>query len=180
MPWLPKILCLLALLACAPLARAQANVFHCIGAHGEPVYSGQPCGTPAPAPGSPAGGDQAGRFGDVCAASPEALRQAVAGAFTRQDVNWLAGLILWRGMGGGDARTALRSLADWLRQPLLGIAMAYAAGPPLAAAGVVPAPAATHPVARVPEAFEISTGGSAGETRNFGVVAFGGCWWLTF
>lgn len=174
---------LFALLLIAPAAMAQQGVFHCIGAHGEPVYSGQPCGTPAPPPGTSADAGAVGRFGGVCAASPAALRQDIAEAFATRDVNRLAGLILWRGMGSSDARATLRTLADWLQQPLTGIASAYAAGPPYRDdAQVSPAAAASVAMSatRAPTAFQISTGGGDGRTREFGVTSFGGCWWLTF
>jgi hypothetical protein len=123
-------------------------------------------------------------FGDVCPASPEALRQAVAGAFASQDVNRLAGVIVWRGIDQDSARTLLRTLADWLKQPLAGIAIAGAAGPPYADTG--PAPAASvfraggsgPTIGLAPTGFEISTAG--GGTRAFGITESDGCWWLTF
>jgi hypothetical protein len=187
--WYAKLLCLLALFASAPLAHAQAAqpVYRCIGAHGEPVFSGQPCGTPVPAPGADASMPDNGSSA-VCAGSPEALRQAVAGAFATRDVNQFAGLVLWRGMDQGSARATLRSLAEWLKQPLTGIAIARAAGPPLANAPLDSQPVTTSgqpagasSVAEpAPTGFDISTGGADGATRDFGLVESGGCWWLTF
>jgi len=178
---LSKTLCLLVLAACAPLTHAQ--VYRCIGAHGEPVFSGQPCGTPMPAT-SAGASMQVGGFGGVCAASPEVLRRSIADAFTSHDVNRLAGLILWQGMDQASARATLHSLAAWLKQPLAGIAIAYAMGPPFVGQAPVPATTAPAPAGSSatapPTGFEISTGGSDGSTRNFGVVESGGCWWLTF
>lgn len=182
---IPQTLCLLVLFACVPLARAQQPVYRCIGAHGEPVFSGQPCGTPAPPPGQSAS-LQGDPFRGVCAASPQELRQAIATAFTTHDVNRLAGLILWRGMDQASSRTVLHGLAAWLKQPLAGIAIDYANGPPFADSGPSPptsagAPANASSVAsRPPAGFEVSTGGAEGSTRAFGVTEFGGCWWLTF
>lgn len=193
-PVLP-CLCLIVLLAIAPFAHAQSHVFHCIGAHGEPVFSGQPCGNPVSPPtlmGASNTDNFAGSFaggrGGVCAASPGALRQSIAGAFANRDVNRLAGLILWRGIDQSSARAALRSLAEWLKQPLLGIASAHADGPPDVDADADAAPlASSESIAKAsavapqgPGAFEISTGGADGRTRDFGVTEFGGCWWLTF
>ena len=174
-------MCLLALAACAPLARAQ--IYHCIGAHGEPVFSGEPCATPAPSASAMASHGQ--RFAAPCADSPAALRQALASVFTTHDVNRLAGLILWRDMDQGSARTTLRSLAAWLKQPLTGIAIAYPTGPPFAN-GPGPAASASGPAAGSsaplppPTGFEVSTGGTDGFTRDFGVTQSGRCWWLTF
>ncbi len=187
--WSIKLLCMLALLACAPLAHAQHDqpVYRCIGPHGEPVFSGQPCGTPAPAPGTSASVRGTG-FSAVCATSPEALRQAIARAFAAHDVNQLAGLILWYGMDQGSARTALRSLSAWLKQPLTGIAVTRAAGPPFADADSGPPPvttsgepaSASSVAALPPTSLDVSTGGVDGATRDFGLVESGGCWWLTF
>lgn len=189
MSLLPKILCLLALFACATLAHAQTAqpVYRCIGAHGEPVFSGQPCGTPAAAGGTSAHVQGAG-FSAVCAASPEALRQAIAEAFAAHDVNRLAGLILWQGMGQASARNTLRSLGAWLKQPLTGIAFTRAAGPPFADADAGPPPVTTSGepanassvAALPPTGFDVSTGGVDGVTRDFGLIESGGCWWLTF
>lgn len=171
-------MCLLALLVCAPLAHAQ--VYRCIGAQGEPVFSGEPCGMPAPAANATG---QVTSFAGVCAQSPQALRSEVATAFTRHDVNRLAGLILWQGMDQASARATLRSFHDWLQQPLLGIAIAYATGPPIGDYGQVPrydarqAASALDIPPPAPIGFEIST---ANDTRTFGIAAFGGCWWLTF
>lgn len=187
--WSIKLLCLLALLACVPWAHAQTGqaVYHCIGAHGEPVFSGQPCGTPAPASGTSTT-VQADGSSAACTASPEALRQAIAGAFATHDVNQLAGLILWRGMDQASARATLRSLATWLKQPLTGIAFTRADGPPLAGTPAIPiaassgnAPASASSTARpAPTGFDVSTGGADGTTRDFGITESGGCWWLTF
>ena len=182
-----RILCLLVLLACASLAHAQhaQPVYRCIGAQGEPVFSGQPCGTPAPGTNAPAQ-DTGSSVG--CAPSPEALRQAIAAAFATRDVNQLAGLILWQGMDQGSARNALRSLASWLKQPLTGVAFTRATGPPFEDTDSGPPPATTGGgpagVSSVapspPTGLGVSTGGVDGATRDFGVVESGGCWWLTF
>lgn len=175
----------MALLACAPLAHAQ--VYRCIGAHGEPVYSGQPCdGTPVGAQRDAAAG-QARIFGNVCPATPEALRRAINDAFQDHDVNLMAGLILWRGVSQGSARATLRSLADWLDQPLAGIASVFAIVPPSTGYGPeppysagAPAAVATSAPPPVPIGFQVSTGGGNGGTRDFGITESGGCWWLTF
>lgn len=176
----PKILCLLALVACAPFAHAQ--IYRCIGAHGEPMFSGRPCGPPAPPPGQ-VSATQGSGFGSVCAGSPQELRHAIAQAFADHDVNRFAGLVLWRGMNQASAQATLRSLAAWLKQPLSGIAIVSAAGPPFADTGPSPAASAGDQAgSAVAQAtgFEISTGGGDGHARDFGVTEFGGCWWLTF
>ncbi|MGH8183443.1 MAG: DUF4124 domain-containing protein [Rhodanobacteraceae bacterium] len=178
-------LCLLGLVACAPLAHAQQQVHRCIGAHGEPVFSGEPCGTPA-AQSNPTAATRTAGFGGVCAASLRELQQDIAQAFATHDANRLAGLILWRGMDQASARARLQGLSAWLKQPLSGITVDYARGPPWAASEPLPPASTGDPAtasnapAQPPVGFEVATGGGDGGTRAFGVTEFGGCWWLTF
>ncbi len=183
-----KSFCLLALLASAPLAHAQL-VYRCIGEHGEPVFSGQPCGTPAPSPGAtaaaPAG--TAGGLGGVCAASPRSLRDEVAAAFQRNDVNLLSGLILWNGTAQSSARATLRSLSAMLKEPLVGITLASGADPPAdapASSSTAAGPVQAASVAPPPSGLVVTTqpagsGTEGGQTRDFGLAEVGGCWWLT-
>lgn len=192
---LPKLLPLLALVAwAAPVhaqdhaqTQAQTPIYRCVGEHGEPKFSGQPCGTPVTVPGANADthASQGHVLGDACPASPGSLRQAIAGAFETRDVNRLAGLILWQGMDEASARAKLRVLADWLKQPLAGIAVASAVAPTLADTSAAPAASVDGGgdgamAAQPPSGFRISTGGDDGSTRDFGVTESGGCWWLTF
>jgi hypothetical protein len=182
------MLCLAALAACAPPAfaqtKTQAPIYRCVGAHGEPEFSGKPCGSEMVVPAGAATAQGAGTgLGHVCAASPQELRDAIAAAFESRDVNRLAGLILWRGIDQGAARARLRSLGDWLKQPLAGIAVAYSNGPPVVDAGPAhvfsAGPGSGAPVSALPASgFEVSTAG--GDVRDFGIVESDGCWWLTF
>lgn len=187
--WILSLLGLLLLSWCVPVAGVQQPIYRCIGAHGEPVFSGQPCGPPAAAQGPPDGAVQGGGSVSQCAASPQALRQAIADAFTLHDVNRFAGLLVWRGIGQASARTSLQALSQWLRQPLSGIATIHANGPPGSdAASAAPAPSGMGgeaPSSGIASnasvtGFAVSTGGGDGRTRDFGVVESGGCWWLTF
>ena len=187
--WIVRILCvaaLAALAACATAAFAQTKtqtpIYRCVGAHGEPEFSSKPCGSEVVLPAGAATA-QTGGLGHVCAASPQELRQAIADAFESHDVNRLAGLILWRGIDQGAARSRLRSLAGWLKQPLAGIAIAYPTGPPVMDSGpthVFSAGSASDaPIPALPASgFEVSTAG--GDFRDFGIVESDGCWWLTF
>lgn len=181
-----RFVCLLVLVACAPLAHAQTSthVYRCVGAHGEPVFSGQPCANPVTINGHNAATPDQG-FGSVCAGSPQELKAAIAQAFAAHDANQMAGLLLWRGMDEAVARATLRSLSSWVQQPLAGIAVARTTGPPSL---VYDPPSAsssgdfivsTNSLDR-PNGFVVSTGGGDGSTRDFGITEIGGCWWLTF
>lgn len=171
-----------ALAAFAPLAHAQ--IHRCVGAHGEPEFSGQPCGTATP--GNPANDAPPDRWGNVCAASRRALAQEITDAFQTRDVNLLAGLILWRGTSQATARASLRALAAWLKRPLVGISMVTDPGPPRRngdeAVSTDPQ-AASGSLRRwapplLPAGLEVATDGE-GDARYFGLAQIGACWWLT-
>lgn len=171
---LVRFLVLLALVVAAPLAHAQ--VFHCVGTHGEPVYSGEPCGTPASR--APADAATVSRFAHPCATAPTELVQALARAFQTRDVNVVAGMLLWQDVGAHESQQALRALAAWLAQPLAGIKVLPTAGPPDAGTVAAPAsPAATVAPTTAYTGIEVTT---AAATRQFGLVHQDGCWWLTF
>lgn len=192
--WVSRLLCLGALVVVAPFAQAQ--IYHCIGPHGEQEFTDQPCATPVSAPlslplASPSRDSSAPvdtGFGNVCPGSPTGLRLAVSNAFDTRDVNSLAGLILWRGIGQRAAIDRLRSLKAWLKQPLADIALVRGAGLPYAEDAVSPESESADdgqavviaPQAALPVGLRVSTGGDEGRTRDFGVTESGGCWWLTF
>lgn len=178
------MLCLLGLLGWTLPAHAQTPrpVYRCVGAHGELVFSGRPCGAPAAAGSAGTGTERGGMPGAACMATPAALRQAIGEAFAGRDVNRLAGLMVWQGIDTAVARALLQSLSDWLHRPLIGIAIAYPAVAPQPAA-VPPAMTGTAPPAAafsaaIPTGIEVSTGGDGGGVRTFAVVQSGGCWWL--
>lgn len=171
--WALLFWCLVLLWASPHSAHAQ--IYRCVGTHGEPVFSGQPCGTPAPLPG--AAGAVGSGFGDHCATSPELLRQAIAQAFATHDVNRLAGFIVWRGIDQASARAELQQLRAWLQQPLTGITTTHAGGAPPTGPGTEPAPPGS--TAPVPVSLIVATAGSDAP-RTFGLSPQDGCWWLTF
>lgn len=120
------LLFMLALLIGVPhIAHAQINA--CIGAHGERVYTDQPCGgSSVPASGVNANAvDESGSVTDYlnasCPGSPQALRERVISAFDRDDPNVLAGVLLWGGVDHDTASSRMRSFKHWLSQPLVGV-----------------------------------------------------------
>jgi hypothetical protein len=169
-------------------APSTNRIYRCIGDHGEPAFSGQPCTAPGPQASTGATHPpDAGALGGFCATTPAELRDRIATAFQRDDVNLLAGSILWDGTGQSSARETLRSLAAFLKQPLVGIAVASAAsvaGPALPrslSTTALPAIAASTPA---PTGIVVTTqppgsGAQGPDTRDFGMTQLGDCWWLT-
>jgi hypothetical protein len=153
-------------------ARGEGQSVHrCIGAQGEIVFSGLPCGTTgatdAPSPAPP---DTARSIAAACPASADALRTLIADALARRDANAIAGVLRWDGVGGAEARRRLRELAELATRPLLGI--------DLDGSGEA---AAADPDASPPAALTVRTGsGDDGGTREheFRISASGGCYWL--
>jgi hypothetical protein len=163
-------------IACASswaTARAEGQSVHrCIGAQGEIVFSGLPCGaagaTDAPASAPP--DIERSMAAPVCPASTDALRTLIAQALARRDANAIAGVLRWDGVGGAEARRRLRELSELATRPLLGIDVD---GGDEAAAG--------EPAASLPAALTVRTGsGDDGGTREheFRISTSGGCYWL--
>lgn len=187
---LPSALLWLLLLAAAAPVRAQNPIHHCIGAHGNPVFTDQPCAaldaTPVGAA-TPARGDSGQPDAPpplLCAATTAQLRQSVIDAFAQRDANRMAGLMLWDGYGRGAAVADIRSLALLMRRPLLDLqpsGNATTADPPPASAassGEAPAPdaATAGPQLRLQLA-GTDASGSPRELR-FDIVRRAGCLWL--
>ncbi|BFI94802.1 MAG: hypothetical protein RSP_03120 [Rhodanobacter sp.] len=168
----PLVLLLLTLCVLAATARAQDAIHHCVDAHGNPVFTDQPCAslqaTPVQAPPSAASATAPGAPVPLqhCAATAAELRKRVIGAFAARDPNRLAGLMLWRGYGGSSTVGDLRALAQLVRQPLLEIHFDNA-----------PDGAAATPSVPM-ETLQLRTDG--GDQANFAVVQQAGCLWLHY
>ncbi len=186
---------LLIALAWPGQAAAQTVIHRCVGMHGNPVFTDQPCAslnaTPVtdshlPLPHAPAGDAPEA----LCAATAADLRQAVVDAFAHRNANRLAGLMLWDGHDQEAVVAAIGQLADAMEQPLLDIQAgasgdlarttptgpgATARSPPLAAArSGLPSPDEGTLV--------LHTAGNDGSGRprelRFDMVRRAGCLWL--
>jgi len=171
---------------------AHAQIHRCIGAQGEPVFTDQPCGTAelsVDVASSPLDrSDQASatsaapaRLGTplaaTCPRSPEQVRDRIAVAFNDNNPNALAGLFDWRGFSHQSADARLKDFSRWLKHPLVGVRFSGAADP----SGAQPDDADYTP--SDPSGLTVltqSSGEPAPETRSFGMVEKGGCWWLSF
>lgn len=207
---LALIVFVLFALACVPRA-AHAQVNACLGAHGERVYTDQPCiGAVVPSAVSrdTDSGSDSGYLNATCPASPEELRNRIAGAFGSDDPNVLSGLLLWSGVDHQTASARMRDFKRWLQRPLVGvnfsgISTSPATSPddpfgdnnhafhdplPRDASSGDPQPGDADYAPRHPNGLTVLTqtrGGnfdddSGPNTRRFGIVDRGGCWWLTF
>ncbi len=185
------LLWLLLLAAAAPV-RAQNPIHHCIGAHGNPVFTDQPCAALAATPGGaapPSASDDSGQPDAppalLCAATTAQLRQGVIDAFAQRDANRMAGLMLWNGYGRGAAVADIRSLALLMRRPLLdlqpsGSATTAADPPPAGAASSGAAPAADAATASPQLRLQLAGTDPSGSPRElrFDIVRRAGCLWL--
>ncbi len=187
---LTSVLLWLLLLAAAAPVRAQNPIHHCIGAHGHPVFTDQPCAAlDATSVGAaqPTGDDSS--LPDtpppvLCAATTAQLRQGVIDAFAHHDANRMAGLMLWNGYGRGAAVADIRSLAVLMRQPLLDLQpsdSATAASPaPASATSSGEAPAANAATASQQLQLQLAGTDASGSPRElrFDIVRRAGCLWL--
>ena len=182
---LPCRLLLFALSMMALPAAAQTAIHRCIGSTGNPVFTDQPCATmqATPVRAAPAREDTSpGTPQLLCAASPDDLRQHVIEAFAQQDVNQLAGLMLWGGYGHGAAIADIRSLTGLVRQPLLGVDL-HDDSPTAdggAMTGLAAGSASADPSAPASLILEFAgqTGTGVPLERRFDMVRRAGCLWL--
>jgi predicted deacylase len=160
---------LLLVAALSASAHAQTNapqtVHRCVGAHGEVVFSGLPCGesnaAPIAATPAPAAGD--GPASTACPATRIELRDRVAAAIARRDANAIAGLLRWRGVGAASTSGRLKELNQLAQRPLLAID--------------------DDASADSGDALRVRTGsGDSGGVREhrFDVGNDGSCYWLTW
>lgn len=103
-----------------------SSVYRCVGSHGETVFSGQPCNTPAE-PALRAEEPTTPIIDDHCASSANELLERVLLVFDGGDVNALGGLFLWRGFGTRSAYARMRELRQLLLRPLVRVDLG---GPP--------------------------------------------------
>jgi hypothetical protein len=183
------LLLLLPLLAFALPAPAQNPIHRCVDAHGNPLFTDQPCAaqdaTPEQASSSASAAGAAPPGMPVplqrCATTAAELRQRVIDAFAARDPNQLAGLMLWHGYGHVSAVDDVRSLGRLVRQPLLEIHYGNeAADDPVAADGPG-SPTAASSAATPDDALQVRTGGGDGErSARFAIARQAGCLWLRY
>jgi hypothetical protein len=178
---LPCRLLLFTLSMLALPAGAQTAIHRCIGSHGNPIFTDQPCATmqassvrASPTP----GGALLAAPPMLCAASRDDLRQGVIEAFAQQDANRLAGLMLWNGYGRGAAIADIQALARLVRQPLLGID--FPGDPPPATSAGMPYSAPAEPAYSAPTLMlEVADPSGTGARQwRFDLVHRAGCLWL--
>jgi hypothetical protein len=168
------LLLLMMFCALAAAAQAQDAIHHCVDAHGNPLFTDQPCSsqqatavqTPAPSAGAAAPGAVVPLH--RCATTTTGLRQQVIDAFAAHDPNKLAGLMLWRGYGDRSAVGDLRALTQLVRQPLLSIHF-----------DDEPAIGTTIPAAP-PLASALRLRTESGDDASFEVAHRAGCLWLRY
>jgi hypothetical protein len=174
----PALLLLLPLCLLAWPTHAQDPINHCVDAHGNPVFTDQPCAsqhaTPVQAP-PPAPTASVATPGlpvplQRCASTAAELRQRVIDAFAARDPNQLAGLMLWHGYGHVSAVDDIRVLSRLVRQPLLEIHFGSEATDDPASAGSSPSPA--------DDELQLRTGGD--DSTRFAITRQAGCLWLRY
>ncbi len=154
------------------------RVYRCTGAHGETVFSGQPCrNLAAPLADSDGNGfDRQLAWGGRCPASEQELSDRVAAAFDSGNINALSGLFLWRGYGSRAAYRSVGKLQSMLRMPLAGLSLVARPDPNWWQAD--PARMAGNRELRVEVA--VPGMGDAIQTYQFPVLQSDACYWLQY
>lgn len=195
----PSRLALLLAVLSLP-ADAGATVRRCIAADGTTIYTDRPCAhfdadeavqateplSPAPAlPPRIAGELPLSAYGPAyadCARTPEALLFTLRRALEYRDINHLAGLYHWPGMGKYSATAVMGRLEDLAAQSDGSAELVYPE-----AAFVVHNPQAypdlppEDPIGmRLPTFHNGGLSEAAPEATTLRIVHHAGCWWLSF
>jgi hypothetical protein len=172
------LLLLLTLCILATTARTQDAIHHCVDAHGNPVFTDQPCSSQQARPVQTPSAAASVASPDTpvplqrCASTTAELRQRVIDAFAARDPNQLAGLMLWHGYGNRSAVDDLRALAQLVRQPLLEIHFDNEQdGDPGGGSPPTPPPA---------PASELQLRTDDGNRASFAITHLAGCLWLRY
>lgn len=186
------------------LGRAEATVYRCIAEGGVTIYTDRSCehfgARPVQAPPEAAEGASAdatdrvdgasaelplSAYGPVasdCARTPDALVTTLRQLLETRDVNGLAGLYHWHGMGKGSARAVMDRLESLAAQSDGSVELVY----PEAAFVVLDPDAYPGIPPEDPEAVRIgafqagSLSDPAPPLATLSVVRQAGCWWLRF
>lgn len=184
---------LLLVLASTPaVCAAQASaVNRCVGPDGVPVYTDRACDAlgavarpqaPDAASAAPREG-AGGRFAQRgCARRPEQLARELHAALMSGDVNRIAGVYDWTGLGGAEARSVLQRLQALPQQDVGTVALetadaAFSATSAGDASGA-PARAAAAPTAVRIERLHTSLQPTPPARMDLRQRA--GCWWVRF
>lgn len=156
-------------------------VHRCVGRNGEIVFSGLDCGAdeaavvPSPSTSTaPAAAQPA-----ACATSVADLRGRIATAIARHDPNALAGLMRWRGVGGGVVDQRLRALTTLVKGPLIAIDGDEPVDDPSQRGGAVPDDDSS--ATTTDTQLHVRTGSNEANgvrDHTFGTSSVGGCYWL--
>jgi len=156
---------------------AAAQVHRCLAADGSRLYTDHPCaelGARA-ADRPPTSSGATDRPETVCARSLTALMQALRDALAAGDVNRIASLYDWNGMGNRRANQVLDQLQQIAGATVLDLRLIRAAAdPPQTNAPTLPSSLAASGL-RVTLLRASST---SAVSLQFGVRARLGCWWL--
>jgi len=181
------LLLLFSLPAAALPARAQNPIHHCVDAHGNPLFTDQPCTSqqakpvqaPPPAPAASATTPGMPAPLQHCATTAAELRRRVIDAFAARDPNQLAGLMLWHGYGHVSAVDDVRALGRLVQQPLLEIHFGDETTGDPATADSTGQPMAASPMLSADE-LQLRTSGDGERDTRFAIARQAGCLWLRY
>ena len=182
-------LLLFFLLLCAAPAHAT-GLHRCVDAHGNPVFSDQPCAaigsivqpqaSSPQAPEAPSAGRLRAR---TCAHTADALVRGLKIAIAADDVNQLAAFYHWPGIGNAEAEAILERLGHIAGVPIVSAELVRApTDSPLSVNAAQPTSAAVSDAV----AIELVQSRAAGDTTtasvhtSFALVQYAGCWWVRF
>ena len=186
----PALLLLLIAGLLAP-GTVLAQVKRCTAADGSLVYTDRKCddiGASERASALPmTGGTISGRYRSVCARTVQDLVYSFSNALQSGDVNQVAGVYDWTGMGNSNAYQVMSRLETIAKRPLIDVQPMYSGGTNAYGDGIVEFDETTGEVItrepRKPRLIGLRveqtlTNGSTPSRTHFGLRQRMGCWWI--
>lgn len=186
----PALLLLLIAGLLAPGA-VQAQVKRCTAADGSLVYTDRKCddiGASERASAMPMpGGAIRGRYRSVCARTVQDLVYSFSNALQSGDVNQVAGVYDWTGMGNSSAYQLMSRLETIAKRPLIDVQPMYSGGTNAHGDDIVQFDEATGEVVSRPprpprliglRVEQTLANGTTPSRTHFGLRQRMGCWWI--
>ena len=172
--------CAVALAGAIPATTAHAEVHRCTAPSGESIYTDKSCsaiGAIDRRPQSVAGPAGASRlYRSSCSRTLQDLVYELTSAIDSRDVNRLAGLYDWAGMGTANANRVMNQLQAIARREVVEVRQVHAGERWEAADPWLAPPPSGPPVGLRVE--QVQANGHTPARASFGLRQRMGCWWV--
>jgi len=179
------VVALIFVFAFVALPARAAGVHRCIGAHGDAIFTDQPCEDigavvrPEPVPAFGATNPQRVHAHD-CARTVDDLRRGLEAALAAHDVNRIAGFYQWAGIGSEESALLLKRLQEIANRPLTAVNLIHSRRPVDASGFQTVASTRTSEASAIELVQTRSDNDPTPARTGFALSRYMDCWWVRF